>query len=69
MNNFTFRQSVFKSRLLQRRQTCLKCGKGYVIDHNTLIGIPKILIEWGLTPFLTISQLYHGGQFTYSCIS
>ena len=27
------------------------------------------LIEWGLTPFLTISQLYHVGQFTYSCIS
>ena len=27
------------------------------------------LIDWGLTPFLTISQLFHGGQFTYSCIS
>ena len=27
------------------------------------------LIDWGLTPFSTISQLYHGRQFTYSCIS
>ena len=27
------------------------------------------LIDWGLTPFLTISQSYHGGQFIYSCIS
>ena len=27
------------------------------------------LIDWGLTPFLTISQLYHGGQFTLSYIS
>ena len=27
------------------------------------------LIDWGLTPLLTISQLYHGSQLTYSCIS
>ena len=27
------------------------------------------LIDWGVTSFLTISQLYHGCQFTYSCIS
>ena len=27
------------------------------------------LIDWGLTPFLTISQSYHGSQFTYSCVS
>ena len=27
------------------------------------------LIDWGLTPFLTISQSYLGGQFTYSCVS
>ena len=27
------------------------------------------LIDWGLTPFLSISQSYHGGQFTYSCVS
>ena len=26
------------------------------------------MIDWGLTPFLNISHLYHGGQFTYSCI-
>ena len=28
-----------------------------------------ILIDWALTSFLAISQLYHGGQFTYSCVS
>ena len=27
------------------------------------------VIDWGLTPFLTFSHLYHGGHFTYSCIS
>ena len=27
------------------------------------------LIDWGLTPFSIIFQSYHGGQFTYSCVS
>ena len=29
----------------------------------------NILTDYGLTPFSTIVQSYHGGQFTYSCIS
>ena len=33
----------------------------YLYPYNA-----KQLIDWGLTPFLTIS---HDGQFTYSCIS
>ena len=28
-----------------------------------------LLFDWGLTPFLTFSQSYHGGQFTFSCVS
>ena len=44
-----------------------------VIQETFLQNYLKIglnwLIDWGLTPFLTISHLYHGGQFTYSCIS
>ena len=32
-------------------------------------GATNTLIDWGLTPLLTISQLYHVGQFTFSCIS
>ena len=27
------------------------------------------LVDWGLTPFSTLLQSYHGGQFTYSCVS
>ena len=27
------------------------------------------LIDWGWTPFLTISQSYHGGQFTFTRFS
>ena len=27
------------------------------------------LIDWGLMPFSTIIQSYHGGQFAYSCVS
>ena len=27
------------------------------------------LINWGLTPFSTICQSYHGGHFNYSCVS
>ena len=26
-------------------------------------------IDWGLMMFETILQSYHGGQFTYSCVS
>ena len=29
----------------------------------------KGLIDWGFTPFSTICQSYHGGQFTYTCVS
>ena len=42
-----------------------------MIIYNQIRSVVRIgqLIDWGLTPFLTISQLYHGGQFTYSSIS
>ena len=31
-------------------------------NRSTLGNSALKLIDWGLTPFLTISQLYHGGQ-------
>ena len=43
---------------------CIKC-----VNCFSVVFLIDWLIDWGLTPFLTISQLYHGGQFTYLCIS
>ena len=55
-----------EANALELHQRCgLTFSEDVAIEDSTLIE----LIEWGLTPFLTISQLYHGGQFTYSCIS
>ena len=48
------------------------------VSSNYLFVLPNHLVEiaraykvydLGLTPFLTMSQLYHGGQFTNSCVS
>ena len=48
------------------KEYLLNGRKNIVAKWNIMI---DWLIDWGLTPFLTISQLYHGGQFTYSCVS
>ena len=53
--------------------TCLRIHFSLVKLHNCYTKFRNAfgnwLIDWGLTPLLTISQLYHGGQFTYSYIS
>ena len=53
------------------RQSYASCT--WCIRYSDVRHTPRCLytwlIVWGLTPFLTISQSYHGGQFTYSCVS
>ena len=43
------------------------------LSTSKRLTIPLIIkfwfIDWSLTPFLTFSQSYHGGQFTYSYVS
>ena len=45
---------------------CFSTNQHDLIVEQTWPIFNDWLIGWGLTPFLTISQLYHGGQFTYS---
>ena len=42
-----------------------------LLSKSRLLQMPHIdwLIYWGWTPFLTISQSYHSGQFTYTRFS
>ena len=80
--HFSCNHWVVWTILITKRRTMLISGETdrYELTHLNQYCLQKPqyclwrwkfdwLIDWGLTPFLTISQLYHGGKFTYSCIS
>ena len=63
LKHAAFENSVVKGNISPLATIIFKC----INKLSGATGKPTLmLIDWSLMPFLSISQLYQGGQFTYS---